>query len=286
MTTRRGQSLVIVLWVIGLVSIAVGAAVMRSTHELRLGRIPLAALRARAISQAAVARAADLVTLDDPAVDHLTEPWATGIDAQSQAQLLAEVPLGTGMFSVGVIEQGEFMPGLIDEERKLNLNTADVGALTRLIELVGAGAADPAQVASAIADWRDEPLGVFCATAAPACHNAPFATVDEARLVPGMTPELFDALQPYVTVYGSGVVNANTAPALVLSALGHPGEQIVQQRAAQPYNAAYLPPDGLGYTSSAFAAEVEAREPGFPRHLRLRAVFNRAGRTLGWRPAP
>lgn len=276
MTTRRGQSLVIVLWVIGLVSIAVGTAVMRSTHELRLGRIPLAALRVRAISQAAVARAADLVTLDDPAVDHLTEPWATGIDAQSQEQMLEDVPIGTGTFTVE----------LMDEERKVNLNTAGVDALTRLIELVGAGGANPPEVAQAVADWRDEPPGAFCATAVPACHNAPFQTVDEARLVPGMTPELFDALQPHVTVYGSGVVNANTAPALVLSALGHPGEQIVQQRAAQPYDAAHLPPDGLGYTSSAFAAEVEAREPDFPRRLRLRAVFNRAGRTLGWRPAP
>ncbi len=35
-----------------------------------------------------------------------------------------------------------------------------------------------------------------------------------------MTPELFDNLAGFITIYGSGRVNINTAPAEVLSALG------------------------------------------------------------------
>jgi type II secretory pathway component PulK len=280
---RRGQSLVIVLWVIGLISAAAGTAVMKSTHDVRIGRIPLAGLRAKAVAQAGVARAAELVALDDPAVDHLNDMWATGVDPQTQEQRLEDIGVGDGMFSIGVVREGLFVPGLTDEQGKLNLNTADPGAVRRLVELVGPGSgAAPDDIAAAVADWRDAPDGAHCAGTVPACHNAPFDTVDELRLVPGMTPELFTALERYVTVYGTGTVNANTAPAEVLSALGLPVLQIIQQRAAQPFSAANPPPAGLGYASDAFEAAVEAREPGFPRPERVRAVIHRSGRILAW----
>src|SRR3989338_7927077 len=41
MSRRSGQMLVITLWIIGIVSLAVGAVTTWSTHEMRLSRFPL-----------------------------------------------------------------------------------------------------------------------------------------------------------------------------------------------------------------------------------------------------
>lgn len=50
-------------------------------------------------------------------------------------------------------------------------------------------------------------------------ENAPFRDIEQLRLVKGMTPEIFAAVSPYLTTYGAGLVNLNTAPAPVLKAL-------------------------------------------------------------------
>ncbi len=291
-----GQSLVIVLWVMGIVSVAIGALAVRSTHELRLGRIPLASLQRKAIAQAAVQQAIVMMQRDDPAVDHLNETWATGVDGETETQLLLEVPLGEGAFSVGVMSQEEFLVGLVDEERKLNLNVATPEHLQRLLELIGGGDVDAQAIAEAIGDWRDEPGGAFCAGASPACHNGHLETVDELRLLPGMTPALFAALEPHVTVYGNETVNANTASATVLDALGFAGEQFVAQReqAKQPFSEDNPPPLGLGYASTVFTVPVEATHRDIPGSIRLDAVIDRnrcapappegARCVIAWRP--
>jgi len=51
-------------------------------------------------------------------------------------------------------------------------------------------------------------------------EDKPFKVLEELRLVDGMTPEVFQALEPFVTVYSDGKVNLNTAPREVMAALG------------------------------------------------------------------
>src|SRR5438094_508213 len=51
-------------------------------------------------------------------------------------------------------------------------------------------------------------------------EDRPFKVLEELWLVDGMTHEVFQALQPFVTVYSDGKVNLNTAPREVLMALG------------------------------------------------------------------
>jgi len=47
-----------------------------------------------------------------------------------------------------------------------------------------------------------------------------FELLDEMLLLKGMTPAVYEQLIPYVTIYGNGLVNINTAPRPVLLALG------------------------------------------------------------------
>ena len=171
----------------------------------------------------------------------------------------------------------------MDEARKLSLNQASPSALQQLIAAV-APAADAGALAAAITDWRDETPGTVCAAAEPSCHNSCFASLDELRLVPGMTPEVFDALAPYVTVYGEGAVNANTAPAVVLSALGYDGPALAESRAHQPFDAAHPPPSGLATSSTVFTVAIEALREAMPAG-RAVAVVDREGHVLAWHPA-
>lgn len=66
-------------------------------------------------------------------------------------------------------------------------------------------------------------------------------TLDELLLVNGFTPEVFDAVGRYLTVYGTdGLVNLNTAPKEVLVALsdemtGALADEIIKKRKAAPF---------------------------------------------------
>lgn len=281
---RSGQLLVVTLWMVGIVSLAVGAVVMGSGHEARLSRIPLEIVQREAVADAAVQQALALLRGDDADTDHLQEAWATGEEAG--AQVLADISVGNGMFRVGVPrEDGGFTVGLIDEERKINLRQASTAVLGRLIGFVGRPEADSQELAEAIRNWRtaDEPEIGVCAEP-QRCHNGLLDSVDELRLVPGMTLELFDALAPYVTVYGGPAPNVNTADPLVLRAWGIPDAQvdeIVTQRQTQPFNNPYL---GLSAQSTTFTVPVEAWIPPSSLRARVHAVIDRDGNILSWIP--
>ncbi len=105
--------------------------------------------------------------------------------------------------------------GLSDEESRLSLNAASAEALARLPGISPVAAA-------AIAEWRapgSAAKGVY--DGAPA-RGGPFRSVDELLLVRGMTPEDFALASPFLTAYGSGKVNVNTASRRVLRAVGLP----------------------------------------------------------------
>lgn len=274
--------LIVVLWVMGLVGLGIGTVVARSTHELRLGRVPFGMLQREAIAQAAVQQATALLEHDDPSVDHLEELWATGREPGADTQWLQHIAVGPGFFSVGRRLDDGFAAGLVDEERKLNLNAAPLEQLTRLIHAVQTTDLDVDQVVAAIADWRDEPAGAICSQAQMQCHNGPFDSVEELRLVPGVTPELFAGLEPYVTVYGSGQVNSNTASATVLNAIGCRGERLVQQRTDAPFTTPPAECPGSTVQSAVFTVPVEVELPDAAGQLRVRAVVDRHGATLAW----
>ena len=280
---KRGQTLILVLWIMGILSVAMGVLVMRSTHELRLGSFPIQSVQRQAIAQAGVYQAEGVIKQDEAVVDHLGETWATGVDQTSQQQILKNVQLDEGVFSLGVGDQENFQAGLIDEQRKLNINVATTEQLTRLIQQLSPDA-PAAELAAAILDWRDEPVGDSCKGLLP-CHNAPFDTVDELRLVPGMTPGIFDAVALSVTVYGTGLINVNTASAAVLNAVGGTGEAWVEQRKAQPFISSPNPGiANLAVTSTHFTVPVQATLSQGGGVTRLQAVIDRDGHILAWNP--
>lgn len=122
--------------------------------------------------------------------------------------------------------------GLVDEERKININTADMVVLKRLFQGLGFEEVQSQELAASIIDWRDEdgelliPLGsaeesyYSFLKYSYHCKNAEFQTLEELLLVRGVTQDVFEKIKNYVTIYGSGKININTASRAVLLAIG------------------------------------------------------------------
>jgi type II secretory pathway component PulK len=124
-----------------------------------------------------------------------------------------------------------FIWGFMDEQGKINLNTAPADVIQKLIvEVLGWGAAEAKGLADAIADWRDygrhEASGFFSddyykSLEFPyAMKEQPFERPDELLLVKGVDRKIYEDLLPFVTVYGDGRVNINTVSRQGLVALG------------------------------------------------------------------
>jgi len=95
---------------------------------------------------------------------------------------------------------------LIDEESKININTASSGVLKSLFEETGKLSAISAQeLADAILSRRAEQV---------------FRLKEEVLSLEGVKEESYEAYKDFITVYGKGEVNINTAAGEVLTALG------------------------------------------------------------------
>jgi type II secretory pathway component PulK len=117
-----------------------------------------------------------------------------------------------------------------DAGLRLNINHASEDMLRQFFALgMRLDYAWADRLTQAMLDWRDEDDlprvngaerdEYLSAGAAVLPPNQPFADVDELRYVMGMTPELFAAIRPYMTVAGSGRINVNAAPEPVLLAI-------------------------------------------------------------------
>ena len=149
-----------------------------------------------------------------------------------------DISVGEGRFNVCydiLGPRGEVITrwGMVDESRKINLNTADMTVIKRLFQVVlEMDEVSAQELAASVVDWRDAdnllsiPLGsaedqYYMGLKYPyKAKNADFETLDELLLVKGMTQDIFTKLRNYVTIYGSGKVNVNTASKQVLMALG------------------------------------------------------------------
>ncbi len=123
--------------------------------------------------------------------------------------------------------------GIVDEERKININTASLSVLERLFHAaLNFDEVQAQELAAAIVDWRDtdSELSIPIGSAEDSYYSGlgyayeakddKFEVLEEVILVKGMTMDIFQEIKDYFTVYGSGRVNVNTASRQALLALG------------------------------------------------------------------
>jgi len=215
----KGVVLLITLMILVLIVTLVWEVFRVGAGAAQTGAFGRDSIRSLLVAEAgiAAARVALRVDLNDNKYDTLDEIWSRPVPA---------IDLGEGTIQI-VVE---------DEERKVNINLLVLkngnapddnwlAVFQRLLETLDI---DPS-LADAVVDWLDNDETPRVGGAESAFYlsrkfpykskNDKFDTVDELRLVRGVTPEVLEKIKPFITVYGSGKVNINTAPVPVLMAL-------------------------------------------------------------------
>lgn len=202
---QRGAVMLIVTGIMAVVMIIALSLVAIGYKELQGAGEFVTHTRSELLASAAVEHAIATLRADRKGYDSLRDPWRRRGD-----QRLEPRP-GAGNGAAAAVEQARPAPGqlsdyltLEDEESRLNLNLAPARLLAALPGLNAAAA-------EAIAQAR---------------QRRRFATPDEVLQVAGVTPALYrgkggtdPGLRAFVTVWGSGRINVNTAPRAVLATL-------------------------------------------------------------------
>jgi general secretion pathway protein K len=233
---NRGVALLLVLLFITLLSVVIIEFLYEMRVEATLASNHVNRFEAGIAARSAVAAGIslleqDFVNLDGvsgPEFDAFTDVWASGLPMQDLNGALMRATIA-------------------DEFGKLNLNALLLGeeqapneALIEVFRALFIARGAEMDPVDAILDWMDydqdvRPTGAeaddyLAQEYAMGCKNAPFDSIEELLLVRGVTPELFFGdpeqgflpLTELMTVHGHrrGRVNANTAPAEVLDAIG------------------------------------------------------------------
>lgn len=230
---RRGSIIIIALWsLLFLATFAVQLGVIVRQKITLVHRLDDRAKR-YAIAEAGVKYAVSQLRKEDAlfTADFLAESWSDSKD------LFENRRVGKGSFTISFdYHDGEYSRvfyGLQDEESKINLNTADTDVIRRLLEsTAGLTRREAEEVAYNIVDWRDkdsffqhpqygaEDSDYKNRKNSYESKDSDFEVIEELLLVNTMNQEIFDKIKHFVTIYGDGKVNINTAPKAVLLALG------------------------------------------------------------------
>ena len=308
--------LLLSLFAVGVGSQALGTVNLseRLSEQLRCAYVVRAGLQMTALA---------LENDSTPSMDGLADAWA------DNPLMFQDHDVAGVSFQVTSNANADGRPryGLQDEERRINLNTAPEDVLKRLLEREAVMHEDDAvKAAAAIIDWRDDdtdeqPDGAEQSyyqslRQAYDCKDGPFENVEELLLVRGISPTVYQRVEPWVTVYGSGLINLNTAGEPVLYALGlsaqgvsgllsyrsgEDGTEMTSDDRAlisvtnlesdlQPY----VPTEDLArlsvlvrekllsVRSEAFRFHVQAQTPHAWSRMEASGVLDRAGRVVLW----
>ncbi len=201
----RGFALLVVLWTLVLVSLLILRLTEAGSAEARLGINLRRAAVAEAEADGAFAEAAFRLATKSGAARHLT----------------LNTPHGSADVTIR------------SEDGKVDLNNASAPIMGALLAAVGDSPAEAATLVQAIAAWHTNvPASQLPALEVPyraagrrfGPPATPFQSVDELRLVLGVTPSLFDRLAPHLTVFGSGDPDLSMADPVVLRAAALIGE--------------------------------------------------------------
>jgi len=225
----RGVILIIALWILAILMVFVVSLGFRMSLEVKLTDYSVGELRNLYLTKAAVNKLKAILIEDDKAYDALGEDWS------NNDELFKNQELGEGIYTLsytrtdGIAEK--IFYGAMDEESKININTADRETLVKLLELFGE-TEDSDDIADSILDWRDEDPDTTSPGGAESAHylslefpylckDTLFQSKEELLLVKEMTPEILNNIKDLITVYGEDdKINVNTADSRVMRALG------------------------------------------------------------------
>ncbi|MBF0570106.1 MAG: general secretion pathway protein GspK [Candidatus Omnitrophica bacterium] len=234
--SQRGFVLVLALWALGFLTV-LALAIGFGTRQkiLLLGRLEDRS-QTQFTAEAGVKKAV-AVLIDDLEKNQFLYSPAAKVRRHNNVPDFGVIDLGGRPGEVvcpyfdEVANRVVDRPGLCDEQGKININTTDTATLTRLIgNVLGIPSDNAGRLAVALIDWREygrrEVEGFFSDDYYKNLEypyemkDQPFERIDELLLVKGISKDVYEKLRPFVTIYGDGRININTASKEVLLALG------------------------------------------------------------------
>jgi len=231
--SQRGSALILAMWSMILLStFAVELGMIVRQKLTLMHRLDDRDLRFR-IAEAGVKYSITQLKKHDTLfnVDFLAERWS------DQEGYFKEIRVGKGKFTVSYTykdsESTRVMYGMQDEESKININKADEEVIIRLLRITtDLNRRETEELAYSIVDWRDkdsffqhpqygaEDSDYRARINKYESKDSDYEVIEELLLVNKMDQKTFDQIRPFVTIFGNGKVNINTAPVQVLLALG------------------------------------------------------------------
>jgi len=207
-----GQALIVTLVVLAFITSVMSALSLSLLLDVKAAERHNRRVQAYYLARSGAEVAMHELLRDDPSVDALADPWCRDGSTPMKANL------GDGEFHVDAVSEvtGKGRAGIVDEERKLNINKADPAMLRNLHPAM------TTEIVQAIVARRSQ---------------RPFECLGELAALPE-TPKGFltlprkDApagLESLLTVHGEGKINVNTAPLAVLRSV----ESIGPERAGK-----------------------------------------------------
>ncbi len=256
---RRGSVLILVLWTTAFIAFLAVTLAGKVRQNVFFFQKLDERERVRLAAEAGVKSAIDHLRVREPGAPFsLQESYAVAQYAEgelNQAMFKPVVPLPPppddqqNQAGISVFEQNQAeidsnrqkqttTYGIMDESRKINLNRADRFFLMRFLTAAGLDSEAAADLAGQIVDYRDADDAVTATVGAGGSEesryhaaglnyppkNSDYEFVSELLRLPGMTREIYARIRFYVTVYGDGAVNLNSAGPELISLLDlHPG---------------------------------------------------------------
>lgn len=220
---RRGVALMLVLWliiVLGVIAAGVVAVSRSQTNVVRTARSrTVARYAAESGVVAGVARLRELLR----AAETPEEQVRAFVSFEEELRSAGESRLGRARYQVASV----------DLNARIDLNaSSDLVLLGFFAQFVGEDEATA--LVEALGDWvdaDDEPLPTGAEAAEYARAGSPFRPsnrpiqrLEELTRVRGFTDSIADRVAPYITVWGDGRINVNSAPLPVLAAVPELGE--------------------------------------------------------------
>lgn len=251
---RGGVALILVIWVMVILVAIVGEFSYSMRTEINIVKNFKEEEEAYQLALAGIEAAkAEILTSAEPAGMYADENGILVFNAEEEEPERKD-NLGKGTFEYTII----------DEDGKLNINSASKKQLKYVFRDSGVDGTDLDTIVDSIIDWRDSnnlhmlngaEEDYYQSLERPySCKDGPFDFIEELLLVKGMTPEIFygsakvrhgerdddetvyNGTAKYLTANGSNMININTAPVVVLEAvLGvEKADNIIVQRETGP----------------------------------------------------
>ncbi len=310
---RRGVAMLAALWLV----VAIAAVALQLSLVGKERRVLGMAAADRGIGRAAALGA---LALTQARLDVALRNAPTGRAATALANSRSADPwLGIDSIYSGTVYIDSTWVDVqaMDLGTQLNLNRMDEQQLRDFFSYVLGNFSVADQLSQAIADWRDldddkrpageERDGYIKKGLLVLPTNGPFRQVEELLMVEGMTSQIFEAVAPYLTTYGDGSVNINTAPVPVLRAMPGMSDAVLNNILSMRSNGQRIPnlaavvPGGAGgrggvppqYRMLSGATDVNTSNvaltlvvrPSVASHpVKLTALVTRNGTTatVGW----